>query len=356
MVMVLAGPQDSGPMGLEVLCPIAKEKGVPVLVDAAAERLTVPNVHLQRGATLVGYSGGKCLRGPQCAGLLLGRKDLIQAAWLHSAPHHAFGRPMKVGKEEIMGMLAAVEAWVKRDHDAEWKEWERWLNTISTSVTRVSGVTTSVRKPNGLSNNAPTLQIQWDSARLGLTGQDVARLLDEGDPRIVIAGGGGGGRGQGGSSTLASISIMPYMMMPGDDKIAAERIHAILSQPPKIDRPEPKSPSVDVSGQWDVKVEFVLGTANHGLVFEQKSADLVGTHVTEFLGGDVRGSVNGDEVRFRSSHRYEGTRLGYEFAGKVTGDTMEGTVQLGEYGQAKFKAARHKYGQPGGIVRPVKEV
>jgi L-seryl-tRNA(Ser) seleniumtransferase len=238
MVMVLAGPQDSGPMGLEVLCPIAKEKGVPVLVDAAAERLTVPNVHLQRGATLVGYSGGKCLRGPQCAGLLLGRKDLIQAAWLHSAPHHAFGRPMKVGKEEIMGMLAAVEAWVKRDHDAEWKEWERWLNTISSSVTRVSGVTTSVRKPNSLSNNAPTLQIQWDSAKLGLTGQDVARLLDEGDPRIVIAGGGGGGRGQGGSSTMASISIMPYMMMPGEDKIAAERIHAILSKPPKIDRPE----------------------------------------------------------------------------------------------------------------------
>jgi len=69
----------------------------------------------------------KVLRGPQCAGLLLGRKDLVRAAWIHGAPHHSFGRPMKVGKEEIAGMLAAVEAWFRRDHAAEWKQWEAWL-------------------------------------------------------------------------------------------------------------------------------------------------------------------------------------------------------------------------------------
>jgi hypothetical protein len=74
--------------------------------DAAAEILTIPNVHLQRGATLVGYSGGKYIRGPQSAGLLLGRKDLVRAAWVHSAPHHAYARAMKVGREEIVGMLS----------------------------------------------------------------------------------------------------------------------------------------------------------------------------------------------------------------------------------------------------------
>ena len=74
------------------------------------------------------YSGGKCLRGPQTAGLLLGRKDLVRAAWVHSAPHHGPGRAMKVGKEEAMGMLAAVEMWEKRDHDAEWKQWTAWLD------------------------------------------------------------------------------------------------------------------------------------------------------------------------------------------------------------------------------------
>ena len=105
------------------MAPIAKAQGVPILVDAAAEILTIPNVHLQHGATLVGYSGGKCLRGPQTAGLLLGRKDLVKAAWVHSAPHHGFARGYKVGKEEAIGMLMAVEMWVKRDHDAEWKRW-----------------------------------------------------------------------------------------------------------------------------------------------------------------------------------------------------------------------------------------
>ena len=80
---------------------------------------------------LVAYSGGKCMRGPQAAGLLLGEKAWLQAAWANSAPHHAFGRSLKVGKEEIMGMLAAVEMWVKRDHEAEWKQWVAWCDQIS---------------------------------------------------------------------------------------------------------------------------------------------------------------------------------------------------------------------------------
>ena len=88
-------------------------------------------MHLQNGATLVAYSGGKCLRGPQTAGLLLGRKDLVKAAWVHSAPHHGFARALKVGKEEAIGMLMAVEMWVKRDHDAEWKRWTGWLDHIA---------------------------------------------------------------------------------------------------------------------------------------------------------------------------------------------------------------------------------
>ena len=103
--------------------PLAQARGVPILVDAAAEILTVPNVHLQHGATLVGYSGGKCLRGPQTAGLLLGNKGLVRAAWVHSAPHHGFARGMKVGKEEAIAMLMAVEMWATRDHEAEWNQW-----------------------------------------------------------------------------------------------------------------------------------------------------------------------------------------------------------------------------------------
>ena len=353
MVMILASPEDSGPMGLQVLAPIAKEKGVPVLVDAAAERLKVPNVHLSRGATLVAYSGGKCLRGPQTAGLLLGRKDLIKAAWLHSAPHHAVGRPMKAGKEEIMGMLAAVEAWTKRDHDAEWKQWEQWLDTIAKSVTRVKGVTTRIRQPESLSNNAPRMEIQWDGEALGLSGQEAEKLLLNGEPRLVVGGSSGGRRG---SIRSSSLTIMPYMMMPGDERIAAEKIHALLAKPPRQDRKAPATPSVNVSGQWDVDVEYILGKARHGLVLEQKGAELAGTHAGELLGSDLRGTVEGNDLNFRSSHKIEGTRIGYEFNAKVKGDTMEGTIELGEYGQARFTAKRHQYGTPGGLVRPIKNV
>src|SRR5262245_10012452 len=95
MIYIFAGPRnDSGPMSTEAISRIAKAHNVPVLVDAAAEILTIPNVHLQRGATLVAYSGGKYIRGPQSAGLLLGRKDLVRAAWVHSAPHHGYARAM----------------------------------------------------------------------------------------------------------------------------------------------------------------------------------------------------------------------------------------------------------------------
>src|SRR4029077_5397867 len=138
MAYILGGPGADGPRGTRVVAEAARRHNVPVLVDAAAEILTIkPNVHLERGAHAVAYSGGKCIRGPQAAGLLLGEKSLLQGAWINSAPHHAFGRSVKVGKEEIMGMLAAVEMWIKRDHKAEWAQWESWLDHIATSVKRV---------------------------------------------------------------------------------------------------------------------------------------------------------------------------------------------------------------------------
>src|SRR5437762_6683839 len=193
MVYILAGPGDTGPLGTKVVADVAKRKNVPVVVDAAAEILTLkPNVHLERGATAVAYSGGKCMRGPQAAGLLLGEKAWLQAAWSNSAPHHAIGRSMKVGKEEIMGMLAAVEMWVKRDHKAEWRQWEGWLDAIATRVQKIDGVTSKVSQPNeGLSNRSPRLTIQWDGAKLGITGAEVAKLLLDSEPRVVLAGSSG---------------------------------------------------------------------------------------------------------------------------------------------------------------------
>jgi L-seryl-tRNA(Ser) seleniumtransferase len=352
LVMVLASPEDSGPFGLELIARVAHESNVPVLVDAAAEGLTIPNVHLKRGADLVAYSGGKAMRGPQSAGLLLGRKDLVQAAWINSAPHHAFGRPMKVGKEDIMGMLAAVEMWVRRDHEAEWKQWESWLAEIAQSVEKVPGVTTEVLQPRGRSNYSPRLEIRWDTEKLGIAGEEVESYVYENDPRIVLASGSGNWRDKGASN----VGIMPWQMQPGDAKVVASVLHRVLSQPPQISRPvKSTAPSANVDGQWDLHLDFALGGADHSLFFQQNGESLVGDHHGEVTSGDLSGSVEGDEVHFRSSHPYEGTRFSFEFRGKVKGDTMSGDVSLGEYGPARWTATRHEY-RGRRPVRPVKNV
>jgi len=349
MVCTLAGSSDRY---LEEIAEPARQRGVPILVDAAAERLTIPNVHLKRGATMVAYSGGKCIRGPQCAGLLLGPKNLLQAAFLNSAPHHAFGRSLKVGKEEIMGMVAAVEAWVKRDHDAEWKTWESWLAQIARRVERVPGVRTEVLQPQGLSNRSPRLRIEWDAAKAGITGAQLEKHVYDTDPRIILAG--SSGSRQPGEAN--SVTIMPYMMIPGDEKVVADRLYQVLSKPPQFPKaPEAGAPAA-VAGQWDVRIEFVYGAAGHGLFLEQEGATLSGSHRGDILSGDLRGAVEGDRVSFRSTMPYEGTRLNYEFEGKLEDGMLAGTVDLGEYGKARWRAQRHKYGAPGGMVRPVKNV
>jgi uncharacterized pyridoxal phosphate-dependent enzyme len=341
MILIYSSPAaERGPLTVESISRIAKPHGVPVLVDAAAETLTIPNIHLQHGATMVAYSGGKCLRGPQCAGLLLGPKNLLKAAWGNSAPHHAFGRSLKVGKEEIMGMLAAVEMWVKRDHDAEWKTWETWLAHISDQVTKVPGVTTAVLQPEDLSNHAPMLEIKWDGDKVGITGREVEKLMLDGKPRIAV----GGSSGMRPDSMASSLTIMPYMMMPEDHKIAADALYALLSKPPKIEpRPRPSGEPAQIAGQWSLHIEYLVGSADHNLIIEQSGRKLSGTHQSDILTGDLSGAMAANEASFSSSHRIQGTSIEYAFTGTVDGDTMSGTVSLGEYGPAKWTAHRHRY-------------
>lgn len=343
MVMIMSGPAaEKGELSIPNACAIARRHNIPVIVDAAAEELTIPNIHLRNGANLVAYSGGKCLRGPQAAGLLLGQKDIIRTAWVCSAPHHAFGRSMKVGKEEIMGMLAAVEMWTKRDHAAEWREWESWLDQISSQAMKVPGVTKSIHQPEDLSNHAPVLQLSWDAAKLGVTGSEVEELLANGTPRILVAGSSGTRRelAAGGSARPSSIRIMPYMMQAGDYKIAAEAIHKILSNPPKMATPAIAPPSADAAGTWTVEMKYLTGVARHQLTIAQSGAKLTGMHRGETLTGNLNGTVEGSTVTIRSSQKIQGTSLSFVFTGEVSGSTMRGTVQLAEYGKAEFVAQK----------------
>ncbi len=350
MIYIFAGPRaEAGPPSLDDTLRIARLHNVPVFVDAAAEILTIPNVYLTRGATLVGYSGGKYIRGPQSAGIMLGRKDLVQAAWVHSAPHHGYGRSMKVGREEMLGMLMAVESWVKRDHAAEWKHWLARLDHIARAVTAIPGVTTRVHEPTERSNRSPSLAIRWKADALNLTGQQLSTLLDTTEPRIAV-GGEGFRRPPSTPAAETGISITAAMMADGDERIVARRLVEILSAkraPMRAETPAP--PAGDLTGRWEAVITYAASTSRHILFLEQKGSTLQGTHQGDFTTRDLTGTINGAEVRFGSyAGEQHGEALSYRFSGTLTGSgsgaALSGTLDMGEYLAAKWTARRKPYG------------
>jgi L-seryl-tRNA(Ser) seleniumtransferase len=309
--------------------------GVPVIVDAAAELPSKPNVYLSRGADLVAYSGGKCMRGPQCAGLLLGRKDLVWAAFMNGAPHHAVGRMMKVGKEEIMGMVAAVEYLTVKRFEQDQTMWKGWLQEISDIVTQVPGVKARLQDPAGASPY-PTMNIEWDPNLVGITAGEVYDQLLAGEPRIMSHASGDG----------YAFRVRPPAIRKGDQVLAARRIAEVLRGAPKgITKKTLSAPTADVAGRWDVDLEFSRGKARHTLLLVTKGNQVEGSHIGRRLQGALTGEVDGDRVRLRSGLPHEGTRLGYRFDGRIEGQTIAGEVDMGEYGKARWSARRQA---PGG--------
>ena len=199
---------------------LAKESNVPTFIDAAAD--TPPVSHLwdyaNMGYDLIAFSGGKAMRGPQCAGLLLGRKDLVAYALLNNSPHEdTIGRSQKVGKEEIVGMVKALEIYLNEDHEALNKEWQQRLELISAKVTALPTVTTSYFVPD-MANHVPHMEIKWDPQRIKITADGVEGALRKGTPSIVLTTGERGG----------ALSMNSFMLQPGEDKIVAEKLYEVL--------------------------------------------------------------------------------------------------------------------------------
>jgi len=201
----------------EEFVAIGKKHGIPTFNDCAADVPPVENFwkYTQMGFDLVCFSGGKGIRGPQSAGLLLGRKDLIQAALRNAPPHgDTVGRGMKVNKEEILGMLVAVELFLAKDHEAEWKMWENQIKMIHDAAVSVPGVKGEVHVPE-IANHVPALKISWND-KVKATPSEIRDALRNGHPSIETMGG------------RETIDITTWMMMPGEERIVAKRLKSLL--------------------------------------------------------------------------------------------------------------------------------
>ena len=198
-----------------------RQAGIPVFNDAAAEFPPANNLSsiVHEGFDLVGFSGGKGLRGPQCSGLLLGRKELIQAALLNNNPNEdAIGRPCKVGKEEMMGLLAALEEYLRRDQEADMRLWRGFVESIARDLRGISTVTAEVYVPGPGEHPIPYLRVQWDQSRLNLKYGACARQLRDGDPSIEVNAGDDG------------LSLASYNLYPGEERIVGFRLRGILRE------------------------------------------------------------------------------------------------------------------------------
>ena len=197
---------------------IAKKHKIPTMIDMAADVPPVSNLwkYNDLGFDLVCVSGGKAMCGPQSAGILMGRKDLIAAARLSAPPRGGnIGRGMKVNKEEILGMYVALEKYINQDHDAEWKMWESKIDTIATSVNSIEGVITEVSVPP-IANHTPLLFIKWDESKVKTSNKDLMLKLRNGSPSIEVMANGTG------------INITVFMLQEGEEKIVAKRVREEL--------------------------------------------------------------------------------------------------------------------------------
>ncbi|MCX6331430.1 MAG: aminotransferase class I/II-fold pyridoxal phosphate-dependent enzyme [Bacteroidetes bacterium] len=218
MMWFLNSYAPSGKIQHEEWVAIAKKHKIPTMIDMAADVPPVSNLwkYNDLGFDLVCVSGGKAIRGPQSAGILMGRKDLIAAARLSAPPRGGnIGRGMKVNKEEVLGMYVALEKYINQDHDAEWKMWEGKIDSIAKSVSSITGVTTEVSVPP-VANHTPLLFIKWDETKIKTTNKDLMLKLRNGSPSIEVMANGTG------------INITVFMLKEGEEKIVAKRVREEL--------------------------------------------------------------------------------------------------------------------------------
>ena len=225
LMFFLNDAEPKGQIKSEQYVALAKKHNLPTLIDCAADVPPTENLwkHTKLGFDLVAFSGGKGIRGPQSSGLLLGRKALIEAARMSAPPNgDTIGRGMKVNKEELLGMMIALEAFIKRDAEAEWKEWERRAKVVTASVMGVKSVTTEIYVPP-IANHVPTVRIKWEKAALKLTADEVRKQLRAGKPALEIVP-----SASPAADATQEISIGVWQLQPGEVEVVAKRLKEVI--------------------------------------------------------------------------------------------------------------------------------
>ena len=343
MVAILGTNEEFSKVRLEEIVARVKPLGIPILVDAASEHLQRPSPWLQRGADMVIYSGGKFLRGPQTSGLLLGNKNLVQAAWRNASPHQAFGRPMKVSKEDVIGVLVAVEYWLnERDEAAELRHWHEDLQEIARRVAegarrRQRGDRTEGR---GARAGAAREVGRHRAGRHGSAPASARRLAAHHDRRYV---------GDREFADHRSVPVLAWRSRPRSGTAIAAALTAAHNMHPAT---EPAA-AIDLSGNWDVRVQFLHGERKHRLRLQQQGSALSGSQQSEQFESNVIGRLAAQNVRMEFETRHEGSAIAYRFEGTVNDGTMQGDVILGsatdnhrgpvnlsQFGKGQWQASR----------------
>jgi D-glucosaminate-6-phosphate ammonia-lyase len=216
--------EPDGKMKKEEWIAIARRHHIPTLVDAAADvpPLEALSRYNKLGFDMVAFSGGKALSGPSNTGLLLGQRELIEAAKLNTSPHGGtIGRMLKVSKEDMVALWAAVERYVRLDHDAEGREWERRLSEIEKSLRGIPTVTTQRFVPP-IANHVPHLLVFWDESRIHRDRDEVTQKMAEGNPSIAL----GRVSGTGDRGLLVSV----FQLKTGEEQVVARRLCEILKE------------------------------------------------------------------------------------------------------------------------------
>jgi hypothetical protein len=290
------------------------------------------------------YSGGKYLRAPHSTGILLGDKSLCEAVWRNSAPHQAIGRTMKVGKEEMIGALVALDRWLNATTACEERlQWRRRADLICRELAATPALSITPL-PDTSFVTAPRVRVAWDPSVIPHDSGTLRARLLAGRPRILI---------HDFWCERFSIVIDPINLTDAEARLVCQTLQwqlSILARTPVAESP---APTVDISGSWSSRLAFLHGAAEHRLILEQCGRRITGEHIARFSKGALTGSVAGEHCHFVAKHSHGSLPLYYEFSGDASEQELNGTVHLGaasdehagpvfqrQFGAAQWRAER----------------